>query len=176
MVVFDSSFLILLLYPAARAPIDPNTKVAVTHPRERVEGLIKQLGKAGETILIPAPVLGEILAHAGDAMEQYLEILKSSRHVRIVPFDERAAIESAILFGPGMQRRKKRGGATGDWQKVKVDQQTVAIARVYSARTIYSNDRDVVALCKGTGVSVERIEDVPIPRDAMQVDMGLPEH
>lgn len=174
MVVFDSTFLILLLYPDAKARTDPKTGAPVSLARQRVEGLITELQKKREVILVPAPVLGEILAHAGDALDSYRETLKASRAIRIVPFDERAAIESALLFGPGIQKGGKKGGAKGDWQKVKVDQQIVAIARVHGANVIYSNDEDMIALCKNAGIAVVGIQDVPVPRDALQTEMKLP--
>jgi hypothetical protein len=55
-----------------------------------------------------------------------------------------------IALGTG----DKRGGASGDWQKVKVDRHIVAIAKVNGVRVIYSNDGDVATLGKSAGIQV----------------------
>lgn len=61
MVVFDTSVLLLLLYPDINGPIDPNTGEETINCAQRIEYLIQQLDNSNEKIIIPTPVLSEIL-------------------------------------------------------------------------------------------------------------------
>ena len=56
MVVFDSSVLLLVLDPNAKAPSDPGTGEPVDKAAERIEYLIEMLSADKEKIVIPTPV------------------------------------------------------------------------------------------------------------------------
>lgn len=64
MVVFDNSFLSLLLHPDADVPNDPATDAPVERAHDRIAYLVERLRESGTRILIPAPVLGEFLTVA----------------------------------------------------------------------------------------------------------------
>ena len=53
MVVFDSSVLLLVIDPNAKAPNDPSTGETVERAAERIEYLIKNLTTNREKIIIP---------------------------------------------------------------------------------------------------------------------------
>jgi len=89
MVVLDSSVLLLVLDPNAKPPNDPATGRPLNEAAERIEYLIENLAAAKEKILIPTPVLSEVLVHAGDAMQPYLDTLNEQSVFRIVPFDQK---------------------------------------------------------------------------------------
>lgn len=93
-VLFDSNVLLLAMHPEAPPPIDPNTQQPLEHAKQRVDYLIRKLSKAGKKVVIPAPVLSEILVHAGKSTNEYVLNFQQSPF-RIVPFDTRAAIECA---------------------------------------------------------------------------------
>jgi hypothetical protein len=44
-----------------------------------------------------------------------------------------------------------------------VDRQIVAIAKVYRARVIYSNDGDMATIARSAGLHVIGIEELPLP-------------
>ena len=67
MVVFDTAVLLLVMDPRARSE--------VAQAARRVEHLIGTLTTDMEKIVIPTPVLSEILVHAGAAMQGYLDTL-----------------------------------------------------------------------------------------------------
>jgi len=69
MVVFDSSVLLLVLDPNAKAPNDPDTGKPLEKAAERIRYLIENLSTAKEKIIIPAPVLSEVLVYADDAFQ-----------------------------------------------------------------------------------------------------------
>lgn len=129
MVVFDASVLLLLLDPDASLPKDPATGQPVEHAKARIEHLIATLERQRAKVIIPTPVLSEVLVRAGEAAPAYLEELSRSARFRIAPFDIRAAVELAALTREALDAGDKREGSAAPWQKIKLERQIVAIAR-----------------------------------------------
>lgn len=75
MAVFDSTTLLYLLDPNAKPPTDAATGRPFRRAKERVDLLLETFKKRGETVLIPTPVLCEVLVGAGDAGPRYLSVL-----------------------------------------------------------------------------------------------------
>lgn len=76
----------------------------ITAPKERVEHLISELEAGGINIMIPTPVLSEVLVRAGaKASQQIVEELNRQSVFRIEPFDIRAAIEVATAGRAGIR-------------------------------------------------------------------------
>ena len=173
MVVFDASVLLLLLDPDARASNDPETEQPVEHAKARIEHLIATLEQQRTKVIIPTPVLSEVLVRAGVASPAYLEELNRSARFRIVPFDVRAAVELAALTREALDAGDKREGSTAPWQKVKLDRQIVAIARTEEAVAIYSDDEDLRRFARRVGLEVIRICDLPLPREDQQGSLDL---
>jgi hypothetical protein len=152
MVGIDSNVLSLLLYPAAKPPKDPSTGKPVTRMPERVQFLLETLDADGETIVIPTPVLSEFLILADKNGPDYLATIHGLKTMIIGPFDERACIELAALEIADRGAGDKRGGSSSPWQKIKVDRQIVAIAKINLATAIYSDDPDIRKLATKAGM------------------------
>lgn len=151
-VLFDTSTLLLALQPDARPPLDPATNLPLEHAKQRVEYLIKTLSKNKTKVVIPAPVLAEVLVHAGDAANDYVQILQTSPF-RVAPFDTRAAIECADAIARfGLKAKGKENTRA----KIKFDRQIVAIARVEQVAAIYSDDAHIETIGKQAGLKVIR--------------------
>ena len=163
MVVFDATILLALLHPDGYSPRNPDTNEPVDAFRDRIDYLIDCLEKSREKIIIPTPVLSEVLVRAESAGPQYLEKISSASVFRLAPFDERGAVEVAAMTREALRRGDKRNGSVGSWAKVKYDRQIVAIAKVEGVKTIYSDDKGVFNLGKKNGLTVIRIADLPIP-------------
>ena len=161
-VVVDSTALSLLVNPSANPPNDPSTGQPVTQARERVEHLIASLG-ANDTLVIPTPVLAEVLVRAEDGAPGVLEQLSALARVRIRSFDERAAIETALMTREAIQAGDKRGGSTAAWQKVKIDRQIIAIARTSNADRIYADDSGLVSFARRLGMDALSTWDLELP-------------
>ena len=132
MVVFDSSVLLLVLDPNAKPPNDPTTGRPLDKAAGRIEYLIENLTADKEKIVIPTPVLSEVLVHAGEAMPPYLDIMNGQSAFRIAPFDQKAAIEAAIAMSDAIKRGGHRVDAANPdatKTKIKFDRQIVAIAK-----------------------------------------------
>ena len=74
------------------------------------------------------------------AVSEYLAILHKSSSFRIVPFDERAAIELAAIIHDAINKRQFRVGSNATRATLKIDRQILAIARVEDETTVYSDN------------------------------------
>ncbi|HEY3847058.1 MAG TPA: PIN domain-containing protein [Acetobacteraceae bacterium] len=159
-VVFDSTFLLLLTDNLAHAPSPPagvlfpgNSSVADV-ALDRLNFLLETLDNARTDVVVPTPVLTELLASARADVSGTLAVLNGLARIRIEGFGQRAAIECADML-----RRTGRG--TGPKAKVKFDHQIVAIAKVVGAAAVYSDDRDVHRLCELEGLPCKGVWDLP---------------
>jgi hypothetical protein len=166
-VAFDAVMLTMFFKPSANPP------VSIPDAQRRIEHLIDTLSAERSKIVIPTPMLGEFLIYAADDGATYLAEMADSDVFEICPFCERAAIEAASLIVKAKQDGDKRGGAPGTWQKVKIDWQLVAIAKVNEVDCVYSDDRDLVAMCATAGIQRKGIADLPVPPpEQMSLDTG----
>jgi predicted nucleic acid-binding protein len=159
-VAFDASVLVYVVTGDAKAPVDAATGQVVSRCKERVDYLIAKLQRDRAKIIVPTPSLAEVLVHAEQAGPDFLRIIGSSRHFRIVAFDERAAVEFAAR-----QADRKAAGIKSSGQtraKAKFDDQIVSIAAVESATVIYSDDPDIKKLA-GSRFDVIGIAALPLP-------------
>jgi predicted nucleic acid-binding protein len=165
---FDASVLIYVFDENAKAPLDPATGKVVTRCKERVDNLIETLQRDGEPIVVPTPALAEVLVHAQEGAPERLRIMSTSKHFRIAPFDERAAVEFAAV----QASRSSSSKTTTPRIKAKFDDQIVAIAAVAGATVIYSDDPDIKRLAAGR-MEVKGIADLPLPPEHSQTQLPL---
>ena len=158
-VAFDSVILGAYIHPQAAYP------KAVDRVPERLEHLVESLVAARATIIIPAPALSEFLVLAGTDAPLYLTELTNNAVFVVEPFDLRAAVEAAESQIRAVAAIDKKAGATGSWQKVKVDRQIVAIAKVHAVDELYTEDKDVRRLAEFDGITVKSVRDLPLPPD-----------
>lgn len=150
--VFDSTFLLLLTDDTAAAPSAP-AGVRDT-ARDRLAFLLETLEDARFDIVVPAPVLTELLASARTDPAATLSVMNRLARIRVEPFGQRAAIECGEML-----RRTGRG--SGPKAKVKYDHLIVAIAKVVGAEAVYSDDGDVSSLCGREGIRCAGVWRVP---------------
>jgi hypothetical protein len=166
MVAFDNSIFCLALHPDAKPPD------GVDRAKDRVQYLLETLRDQNERILIPTPAFSEFLILAANDGPSYILKIRENSLFRVEPFDQRAAIELADMELVARAKGSKHGSATANWQKVKFDRQIVAVARVHSARCIYSDDADVAAHGNDCGLAVIKLRDLPTP-PAVQTNLGF---
>jgi predicted nucleic acid-binding protein len=161
-VAFDASILIYVIDDQAKPPLDPATGNPVDRCHMRVTHLLETLQQEDTKIVIPTPALAEVLVRAAKGGPEFLRILSSSRHFRIAPFDERAAVEFAARQAERIAASERAPAATRT--KAKFDDQIVAIAAVEGATTIYSDDEDIAKLAQGR-FEVVKIGVIQLPPD-----------
>jgi predicted nucleic acid-binding protein len=164
-VAFDASILIYIIDEQAKPPIDPATGEPVDRCQTRVTHLLETLQQENTKIIIPTPALAEVLVRAANGGPEFLRILSSSKHFRIAPFDERAAVEFAARQAERIAASERAPAATRT--KAKFDDQIVAIAAVEGATTIYSDDEDIAKLAQGR-FEVVKIAAIALPPESAQ--------
>ena len=168
MVIFDSTFALVVWMPGVKA--------SVSQAKERVEHLINELHKQNNKIIIPTPVISEVLVHAGKAGPQYLQEITKSAKFKVSPFDTRAAVEAAAMLGVAVKTGKKKGSSgKSPWPKTKFDHQIVAIGKVEVADTMYTDDEDLAKLAAKMGFKVVMLADLPLPPSNTPLFDNLPE-
>lgn len=162
MVVFDTTTLLLALIPGSKPPTDPNTGQPITFCETRVKHLIEKLNNSGNVILVPTPVLTELLGGAGAAQDALMKAFHKGNRFRVADFDQRAALELAIMLGDWYDAKKPRD-RNETAAKLKFDRQIVAIAKANNADTIYSDDQGLQKFAEKNGLKVVLTWDIPLP-------------
>lgn len=161
-VVFDANMLVYLFDEKAKPPLSKVTGQPVDRCKERLDYLIATLAKDKAKIVVPTPALAEVLVYAQQGAPERLNIIKTSKHFRVVPFDERAAVEFATA--------QVNGRGSTPRAKAKFDDQIIAIAAVEQATAIYSDDDDI-AKRSGSRFQVVGIEALPLPPEDAQQEL-----
>lgn len=74
-----------------------------------------------------------------------------------------AAVELASMTREAIRAGDKKDGSLSPWQKVKIDRQIIAIARVRGATRIYSDDEGVATFAERIGIEVVQTWKMPLP-------------
>jgi predicted nucleic acid-binding protein len=167
MVVVDATFLLLFLDPSTKVPGDKNGS-PTADVQARISLLLSSLKKSKQPIIIPTPVLSEVLLIANTAVSELVDKINQFSAFEIVPFDQIAAIELADMARPELS--KKRDSAT-TYAKLKYDRQIIAIAKTRGATQILSDDLGLKTLGKKIGITVTGIAELPVPTKDPQSDM-----
>src|SRR5260370_41536857 len=92
----DTTMLLLVLDAKLPAPTGKDGNPVADRVNDRIKYLIADLQRQHEKIIIPTPVLAEVLVRAGPiAGTEYLNRLSNSAAFKIEPFDVRCAVEVA---------------------------------------------------------------------------------
>jgi predicted nucleic acid-binding protein len=138
-IAVDTNILLYFLDKNVRAPTDASTGEVIEDGSERIRQLVAEIEKAKGRIIVPTPVLAEILVKAGAAGPSWLAIMEKSAVFRIAEFDKRAAFEFAQLHIDSLAKRKKGEEKRG----IKFDDQILAISRINGATILYSDDKGI---------------------------------
>lgn len=171
MVVFDATMLMLLIYPDSGVPADSSTGLPVTSVPERIAHFIETHEKSKAKIGIPTPALSEILVRAGSSAVRIVEKIREFSVFEILPFDERAAIEVAMMTRRAIDAGSKKADSDEVWSKIKYDRQIIAIARVWQADAIYSDDRKLRNAATAVGMTAISLADLSLPPEKAQHEL-----
>lgn len=170
MVVMDATILMLLFHPTASPPKDEATGQPLTKCKERIELLLQNLSQASIQVMVPTPVLSEILVTSGADKARILGEINNSYAFKIQPFDALAAVEVAMLTDLDLQSNKQLSEDETK-AKVKYDRQIIAIAKVNGVKTIYSDDGRLGKKAASNGITVVKTSDLPLPPEPPQTEL-----
>lgn len=139
----------------------------------RLNQLLEDLAKARGRLIIPTPCLAEFLVGVDGSGMDWLAGLERRQSIVVASFDKRAAFECSLLDQAAIASGDKRGGRTDHWQKVKIDRQVVAIARVNNSTELISQDKGLTKTATQAGLRSRRIEDLTLPEHAKQHKLDL---
>jgi predicted nucleic acid-binding protein len=173
MVVFDATMLMLLIRPDSGRPRDPATALPVDHVSERIAHFVEQSEESKTRVGLPTPALSEVLVRSGASTIKVIEKIKEFSVFEILPFDELAAIELAIMTRNAIDAGDKRSGSAQVWNKVKYDRQIMAIARVRQATALYTDDAGLRNLAAALDMPAFGIADLDLPPETFQGSLKL---
>ena len=160
MIVLDTTAASLLFVPGSTSNHEGKP---IKYARERLDHLIEKIAQENEKLLLPTPVLSELLVKVPDKAHELVKEIRTSPWFQLASFDATAAVELGLRTAKAIADGDKREGLQADWTKVKFDRQIVAIAIANGANQILSNDPDVSAIGKRWGIDVIGVQDLPIP-------------
>jgi predicted nucleic acid-binding protein len=161
MIIFDANILITLA-----------TKDEPDQTYERIVGLIQDLVAAKTVIGIPAPAWAEFLCGTDIATSGIVNAMKKRSAIRILPFDEVSAFETALIHRGAQAIGRKKSAAKAPWQQVKIDRQILAIARQNQVLTIYTDDDDMIAEASRLGILALRSNEIPLKSKQNRLDFA----
>lgn len=160
MVVFDASMALFLFSERVGVPLNRSTGDPVDQPKQRVEFCLKDLERRKVKIIIPTPALAEILVRSGAAAPAQLARISNSSAFKIVSFDERAAVQVALMAQSPDDRPRN---TTETYAKLKYDRQITAIAKVEGATAIYTDDVGIKRCAEKLNIRVIGLSEMPLP-------------
>jgi hypothetical protein len=105
-------------------------------------------------------------------VQTYLEEIKKYACFQVKSFDEKAAIELALVLRKSVEDRHRKKSQMSK-QIVNFDRQIVAICKVNGFTTVYSDDGNVAAFAEECGMRGLRFKD--LKRRAKQPPIEFPE-
>lgn len=156
--------------------IDANVIVAwcsgetPTDIKERLDQLLLEAHRDKRRIIIPTPAMAEFLVRAEDASTAAFAALEKKAAVYVAPFDRMAAFECALLDAAALNRGDKRDGSTEPYQKIKIDRQIIAIAKVHAVGLVITEDEGVRKIAQRVGIEAKTIAELdPHPQSSLSL-------
>ncbi|WP_370338346.1 hypothetical protein [Parvularcula marina] len=163
-VALDAATLSVWLHPEAEPPKDPDTQQPVHMARERIEAKIQNLQKSKQRVIIPTPALAEVVCFGEIDTASLVSSLQSNSAFEFADFDVLAAIELAEMTRTATSLGDKRSGMSDvPYQKIKLDRQIAAIAKVKNVREFHTDDKSLGHFATLAGLTVVRTRDLPLP-------------
>lgn len=140
--------------------------------KTRIDFLVQSLSKSKDRILIPTPVLAEVLVGAGPSrIPELVARIEKLAAFRVASFDQVAAVELALLKESPKNKAPSTLTPVQTKAKLKFDRQIVAIAKVNSASAIYSDDDGLCNVCANNGLKTVRTWELELPPEAAQREL-----
>lgn len=158
-IVIDTNVLVQIMQDeSAKDLADPKTGRVIEDGFRRAEALIERVETLKAVAIIPAPVLAEYLIGLEPKTYQlHLDIINGSASIEVIPFDQSAAIECALLVN---EQEKKMMNAEAQQAKLKFDRQILAIAISSGAKELWTHDKTLYRRCAASCIVPMSLADI----------------
>lgn len=153
-VIFDTNFLTYFSDSAGGFAFEPEDSSDTLE--ERFDLLLEQLTESTKQIVIPSPVLAEVLAAQNANENKILSIISNQSQIKISEFDQRQSIEFGHMF-----RSAQRGAENRN--SFKFDLLILACARAEGASIIYTADKNLKKKAIRLGIQAISFNDLERP-------------
>lgn len=159
--------------------IDTNCLVRWSAPSEypdesaRLDHLLSLVAKEDGKIIIPMPVFAEYLVGTNEATIAWITALDRKKSIALSPFDKRSAFECAAMDRSAIGSGDKKNGRLDPWQRIKIDRQIIAIAKVNQVDFIVSEDGGLISTAAIIGLPAKAISELTLPESAKQINLDL---
>ena len=161
MIVVDANFLVLFLDPDGAMP-------HIARGKDRIQHYIAELSRDRTEIIVPAPVIAEIVAGRIDRIEDIVTILTRGRTFIVQPFDTIVAIQTGELIRQVQDSIPAENRSPGWKVAMKYDAMIAATARVRRAKAVCTDDAGIARYLRGSNIDVVQIADLPLPPEDPQ--------
>lgn len=166
MIVVDANFLILLL--------DPEGAMGqIERGKDRILHFIEALVRDRAEIIVPAPVIAELVAGRVERIEEIVTILTRTRGFSVQPFDTVTAIQTGELIREVQDTIPPDQRLPGWKVAMKYDAMIAATARVRRAKAVCTADVGMARYLRGSGIDVILIGDLPLPPEDPQGKLSV---
>ena len=119
-------------------------------------------------VVIPAPVVSEYLLGIDRGHYQtHLDTLNSVKSIEVIPFDQLAAIECAMLVS---RQEMKQLDPNATMAKLRYDRQILAIAIAAGAKEIWTHDKQLFKKAKAIGITVKSLAHIQPKPEQLSLD------
>lgn len=152
----------------------PENGEEIDRVSDRATALINKANEAKGRLLIPAIVLTEyLLGIDRNHFNEHVAELSASAAIEILPFDETAAIECALIVeGDELQQMAQHEVKS----KMRADRQVLATALAAGVDELWTHDQNLYRKAKSLGVSVGCLGDIDIQMAQREINYENPQH
>ncbi|AON05419.1 TPA: type II toxin-antitoxin system VapC family toxin [Pseudomonas aeruginosa] len=161
-IVIDTNVLVQIMQDdGATDLMNPETGEVVDDAFRRAVALVEQIETMKGTVILPAPVVSEyLLGIERSSYQTHLDIINSAKSIEVVPFDQLAAVECALLV---TNQELKNMDPDAKMAKLKYDRQILAIAVASGAKEIWTHDKQLFKRARAVGITPKSLSDI-LPR------------
>lgn len=156
--------------------LDCNALIELSRPDDPVSQFrfLHLIKEQDAVLVVPTPVVAEFLVRAEAEGVEWLSTQRKRRNFILGAFDYRAAQECALLEQQAVAAGMKRPVKQDSRQKIKVDRQILAIARVAECELIMSADGGLRAMATWLELPCQRVDELPLPPEDAQLKLDIP--
>lgn len=172
-VVLDTNVLLQVIGNVKPGSVlhDPRDSRPIERAIDRAEALVEKIDSAKGSVLIPAPVLAEVLI--GLTPIQSAELIENIRQLscfEMVSFDELAAIECAGMITP-QELKAALADPSVTKAKFRFDRQILAIALANNVNEIWTHDKQLFEKAASLGITVRSLGDIEPNPEQLEADL-----